>query len=78
MFRLARTIVLGAVAAALGIWFIGRAWDVENSRLLGFLVTSAWLVAGCIALAGAAGGGLAWLRARRAKRRLALGRVKTS
>ena len=68
MFRLARTIVLGAVAAALGIWFLGQAWGVENARLLGFLATSAWLVVGCIVLASAAGGALAWLRARRGKR----------
>lgn len=65
MLRLARTVLLGAVAAALGIWWLARAYEIENSRLLGFLLASALFVAGCIALAAIAGMVLGWLRRRR-------------
>ena len=54
--RLGRTIVLGAIAAALGIWWLGRAYDVETPQLLRFLLGSVVfvLVAAVLALAGAA------------------------
>lgn len=65
MFRLARTVLLGAVAAALGIWWLARAYEIENSQLLGFLLASALFVVGCIALAAIAGVALGWLRRRR-------------
>lgn len=64
MPRLARTVLLGSVAAGLGIWWLGEAYDIENSRLVGFLVASALLVVGCIALAAVAGVLLGWLRRR--------------
>lgn len=64
MLRLARTVFLGAVAAALGIWWLGRAYDIENARLLGFLLASGLFVAGCIALAAVTGMALGWLRRR--------------
>ena len=65
MSRLARTVLLGSAAAALGIWWLGDAYDIENSRLLGFLAASALLVVGCIALAAVAGVVLGWLRRRK-------------
>ena len=49
--RIGRTIVLGAVAAALGIWWLGRAYEVDGSRLLGFLASSLVFVAVLIVLA---------------------------
>lgn len=64
MSRLARTVILGSVAAALGIWWLGDAYGVEDSRLLGYLVASALLVVGCIGLAAMAGVLLGWLRRR--------------
>ena len=57
--RIGRTIVLGTVAAALGIWWLGRAYEVESSRLLGFLAASLVFVAVLIALGV---GGAALLR----------------
>ena len=62
--------MLGAVAAALGIWWLGRAYEVESSRLLGFLAASLVFVAVLIALGL---GGAALLRMRR--RRPPLGMV---
>ena len=64
MFRLAPTVVLGTIAAALGIWWLGQAYGIEQSRLLQFLVASALLIAGCIAFAIIAGLILGWLRCR--------------
>lgn len=64
MSRLGRTVLLGAVATALGIWWLGRAYDIENARLLGFLLASGLFVAGCIALAAVTGAALGWLRRR--------------
>ena len=54
--RLARTILLGAIVAALGTWWLAKAYEVESATLLGFLLSSALFVAGAIvlALAGAA------------------------
>lgn len=65
MSRLARTVLLGSVAAGLGIWWLGDAYDIENSRLVGYLVASALLVVGCIGLAAVTGVLLGWLRRRR-------------
>ena len=48
--RIGRTIVLGAVAAALGIWWLARAYEVESSRLIAFLAASLVFVAVLIAL----------------------------
>ncbi len=60
--------MLGAVAAALGIWWLGRAYDVDGSRLLGFLAASLLFVTVLILLAF---GGAALVRAlRRANRPL--------
>ena len=64
MARQARTIAIGAVAATVGIWWLGRAYDIDNAQLLRFLVASASFVAGLIVLA--IGG--AWLL-RRMRRR---------
>lgn len=64
MRRLVRTVLLGTIAAALGIWWLGRAYEVETSRLLGFLLASILFVVGCITLAAVAGVALSWLRRR--------------
>lgn len=42
---LARTVVLGCIAAALGIWWLGRAYDVEDEQMLGYLLSSVAFVA---------------------------------
>lgn len=68
--RLARTVLIGTVAAALGIWWLGRAYDVESGRLGGFLLSSALLVVGCIALAALAGTLLGMVRRRHQDRLL--------
>ena len=65
MLRLARTVLLGAVAAALGIWWLARSYGIENSQLLGFLLASALFVVGCVVLAAIAALALGWLRRRR-------------
>ena len=61
--------MLGAVAAALGIWWLGRAYDVESSRLLSFLAASLVFVAVLIALGL---GGAALLRMLRRRRPLGM------
>jgi apolipoprotein N-acyltransferase len=63
--RLAVTVLLGAVAAGLAIWWLGRAYDVDASRLLGFLASSALFVVAFIGLAAVAALALGWLRGRR-------------
>lgn len=63
--RLARTIVLGTLAAGAGIWWLGRAYDVDSSRLLGYLLASILFVVVLIALAVAGGFALRLLRRRR-------------
>ena len=65
-----RTIVLGTLAAAAGIWWLARAYDVETSDMLGYLGTSVLVVVGTIvaAIAGAAA-----LRVTRRRRRPFLG-----
>ena len=57
MARLARTILLGTIAAGAGIWWLARAYDVESTQLLGFLLSSAILVA--LTIVAAVGGGAA-------------------
>jgi len=56
---LLRTVVLGCIAAGAGIWWLGRAYDVEDSQLLGYLVASAAFV-GVVAVLGIAGAALLW------------------
>ena len=68
MSRLARTILLGTIAAGAGIWWLGRAYDVESARLVGFLISSTVLVAVTIIAAVAGGIALSWLRRRRYRR----------
>ena len=63
--RLTRTVVLGALVATLGIWWLGRAYEVQSATLLRFLSLSALFVAGSIVLALA---GAATLRALRGRR----------
>lgn len=63
---MARTIVLGTLAAAAGIWWLARAYDVETSDMLGYLGGSAVFVAGAIAVAL---GGAVGVRALRRRRR---------
>ena len=67
--RIGRTIVLGTLAAALGIWWLGRAYDIESSRLLGFLMASLLFVAAVIVFAV---GGAALMRALRRRRSIGL------
>ena len=61
---LTRTVVLGCIAAAAGIWWLGRAYEVENERLLGYLLSSVAFVA-VMALLGVAGAAVVWLVRRR-------------
>lgn len=63
---LARTILLGCIAAALGIWWLGRAYDVDNDELLGYLFSSVVFVA-VTAILGIAGAVVLSLLRRRRK-----------
>ena len=63
---LARTVVLGCIAAALGIWWLGRAYEVDNEAMLGYLGSSVAFVA-VMALLGIAGAAVLWLVRRRRK-----------
>ena len=63
---LARTVVLGCIAAALGIWWLGRAYDVKNEEMLGYLLSSVAFVALMVML-GIAGAAVLWLVRRRRK-----------
>lgn len=63
---LARTVVLGCIAAALGIWWLGRAYEVDNQEMLGYLGSSVAFVA-VTALLGIAGAAVLWLVRRRRK-----------
>ena len=65
MSRLVRTILLGTLAAGAGIWWLGRAYEVESTRLVGFLISSTVLVAVTIIAAVVGGIALGWLRRRR-------------
>ena len=58
--RIGRTVVLGAIAAALGIWWLAQAYGVDGSRLFGYLLGSVAFVAAAIAL-GLIGAGLTLL-----------------
>ena len=69
---MARTIVLGALAAAAGIWWLARAYDIEGADLVGYLGGSMLLVAGAIVAAIA--GALAMRLVGRHRRRPFLGR----
>lgn len=53
---LARTVVLGCIAVALGIWWLGRAYEVEDAKMLGYLLSSVAFVAftAILGVAGAA------------------------
>ena len=62
---LARTVVLGCVAAALGIWWLGRAYEVDNEELLGYLFSSIAFVAVAAILGIAGAAALSLLRRRR-------------
>ena len=68
MARLARTILLGTIAAGAGIWWLARAYDVESTQLIGFLLSSTMLVALTIVAAVFGGAALFWLRRRRYRR----------
>ena len=61
---LTRTVVVGCIAAAAGIWWLGRAYEVEDERLLGYLLSSVAFVA-VMALLGVAGAAVVWLVRRR-------------
>ena len=75
--RLTRTVVLGALVAMLGIWWLGRAYEVESATLLRFLSFSALFVAGSIVLALAGAATLRALRGRRPRIGL-VGKVSVS
>ena len=68
----ARTVLLGCLAAGAGIWWLGRAYEVEDSMLLGHLLASVAFVAGLAVLGVAGAAGVWFLRrrwlSRRAKR----------
>ncbi len=64
---MARTIVLGALAATAGIWWLARAYDIDSADLLGYLGGSALFVGGTM-VAAVAGGLAARIVARRARR----------
>ena len=61
---LARTVVLGCIAAGAAIWWLGRAYDIENDHLLGHLLASIAFVAAIAAL-GTVGAALLWFIRRR-------------
>ena len=63
---LARTVVLGCLAAAAGIWWLGRAYEVDNEAMLGYLLSSILFVA-LMAILGVAGATALWLVKRRRK-----------
>ena len=63
--HLARTVLLGCVAAALGIWWLGRAYEVDNEELLGYLLSSIAFVAVTAILGIAGAAALRLLRRRR-------------
>ena len=63
--RIGRTVILGTAAAALGIWWLGRAYNIDSSRLLGFLAASLLFVVTLIVLAV---GGAVLMRALRRSR----------
>ncbi len=65
---LARTVILGCIAAALGIWWLGRAYDLDDERLLGYLMSSIVFVA-VVGLLGIAGAAVLWLVRRVLNRR---------
>lgn len=62
---LARTVLLGCIAAALGIWWLGRAYEVDNEELLGYLFSSIAFVAVAAILGIAGAAALSLLRRRR-------------
>lgn len=62
---LARTVLLGCIAAALGIWWLSRAYDVDNEELLGYLFSSIAFVAVAAILGIAGAAALSLLRRRR-------------
>ena len=64
---LARTVLLGCIAAALGIWWLGRAYEVDNEALLGYLWSSIVFVA-ATAVLGIAGAAALWLVRRRRRK----------
>lgn len=63
---LARTVVLGCIAAALGIWWLGRAYEVDKEEMLGYLLSSVAFVA-LMAIFGVVGATALWLLRRRRK-----------
>ena len=63
---LGRTILLGCITAALGIWWLGRAYEVDNEQMLGYLMSSVAFVA-LMAVLGVAGAAVLWLVRRRRK-----------
>ncbi len=65
---LARTVLLGCLAAGAGIWWLGRAYEVEDSMLLGHLLASIAFVAGLAVLGIAGAAGVGYLRRRRLSR----------
>lgn len=71
---MARTVVLGALAAAAGIWWLARAYDIEGAEILGYLGGSALFVAGAIVAAVA--GALALRFVGRRRRRPLLGQPR--
>ena len=64
MARLARTIILGTLAASAAIWWLARSYDVESADLVSFLARSFTLVVIMIVLAAGGGAALGWLRRR--------------
>ena len=56
----ARTVLLGCIATVAGIWWLGRAYDVEASAMLGYLLGSVVFVV-VTAVAGIVGAAVLWL-----------------
>lgn len=63
--RIGRPVLLGTVTA-FGIWWLGRAYDIDSARLLGLLAASLLFVATLIVLAV---GGAVLMRALRRRGR---------
>lgn len=65
--RLVRTVLLGTLAVAVGVYWLADSFGVDRSELIDYLRTSALFVA-VFTIAGVAAGGLLWLLKRWFKR----------
>ena len=60
--KILRTIILGTVLAALGIYWLAHEFDIDTELLLSYLLGSAIFVFGCVGLAAVTAVLIRWLR----------------